>query len=94
MSTPTDPQPSTPPAPQRGHLCRPLEGRMLGGVAMGVARYLGIDVTLVRIALAVLTVMGGSAIPVYLVAWLLVPEEGTEQSIAAEFIQSHQAPSS
>jgi phage shock protein PspC (stress-responsive transcriptional regulator) len=64
-------------------LSRPVEGRMLGGVAAGLARYLDIDVTVVRILFAVLTLVGGAAIPVYLAAWLLIPEDGADESIAA-----------
>ena len=64
---------------------------MLAGVAAGVARYLGVDVTVVRIVLAVLAVVGGAGVPVYIAGWLLIPEEGAEQSLASEFIQSLQA---
>jgi phage shock protein PspC (stress-responsive transcriptional regulator) len=69
-------------------LCRPFQDRMLAGVASGVARYLNIDVTVVRIVLAVLAVVGGVGVPIYLAGWLLIPDEGAEQSIAAGFIQS------
>ena len=61
---------------------------MLGGVAAGIARYLSVDVTVVRIVFAVLAIMGGAGIPLYLAGWLLIPEEGAEQSIASELIQS------
>jgi len=69
-------------------LSRPVHGRMLGGVAAGIARYLDVDVTVVRILFAVLTVIGGAAVPVYLAAWLLIPEDGADQSIAAGLFQS------
>jgi phage shock protein PspC (stress-responsive transcriptional regulator) len=72
-------------------LSRPTQDRMLAGVASGVARYLGVDVTIVRIVLAVLTVVGGAGLPIYLVGWLLIPEDGAAQSIAGEFISSHQS---
>ena len=72
-------------------LYRPFQDRMLAGVAVGIARYLGVDVTIVRIALAVLTVVGGAGVPLYLAGWLLIPEEGSEQSIASQFLQSLQA---
>jgi phage shock protein C len=71
-------------------LYRPADDRMLAGVAAGIARYLGVDVTAVRIILAVLAVMGGAGIPIYLAGWLLIPEEGHEHSIAAGFLQSRQ----
>jgi phage shock protein PspC (stress-responsive transcriptional regulator) len=75
-------------AVRRQPLCRPIQDRMLVGVAAGVARYLGVDVTIARIILAVITVVGGAGVPVYLAGWLLIPEEGASQSIAGELIQS------
>ena len=74
-------------APSRA-LSRPVHDRMLGGVAAGIARYLDVDVTIVRILFAVATLIGGAAVPVYLAAWLLIPEDGTDQSIAAGLFQS------
>lgn len=56
---------------------------MLAGVASGLASYAGVDVLLVRIAFAVLAFLGGAGIPLYLVCWVLIPAEGTDQSIAA-----------
>ena len=76
---------------RRQPLYRPFNDRMLAGVASGVARYFGIDVTVVRIVLAVLAVVGGAGVPLYLAGWLLIPDEGTDQSIASAFIASVQA---
>jgi phage shock protein PspC (stress-responsive transcriptional regulator) len=64
---------------------------MLAGVAAGLAGFFGIDVMIVRILLVVLTFVGGAAVPIYLACWLLIPEEGTDQSIAGAFVQSIQA---
>jgi phage shock protein PspC (stress-responsive transcriptional regulator) len=72
-------------------LSRPVQDRMLAGVGSGIARYLGVDVTAVRVVLAVLAVIGGAGVPIYLAGWLLIPEEGRERSIAVDFIQSRQA---
>ncbi|MEP7025035.1 MAG: PspC domain-containing protein [Actinomycetota bacterium] len=95
MSTPTS-TPESPssssrtPSPWTRQLRRPVHDKMLAGVAAGIADYLDIDVTLVRIVIAVLSVVGGIGVPIYIAGWLLIPEEGTDQSIAASFIQSHQ----
>jgi phage shock protein C len=72
-------------------LTRPHHDRMLAGVAAGIANYLDVDVTLVRIVLAVLTVAGGAGVPIYLAGWLLIPEEGASQSIASELIGSRRS---
>ena len=69
-------------------LSRPVSDRMLAGVAAGLARYLDVDVTIVRIVLAVLAVVGGIGVPLYLTGWLLMPEDGAQQSIAADMLQS------
>jgi phage shock protein C len=61
---------------------------MVAGVAAGVGQYLGVDANIVRIVLAVLTVMGGAGIPLYVAGWLLMPDELSEQSIAGELISS------
>ena len=71
-------------------LYRPTDDRMIAGVAAGIARYLGADVTAVRIILAVLAFVGGAGVPIYLAGWLLIPEEGAEQSIVGSFLQSRQ----
>ena len=76
---------------ERGALRRPFSGRMLAGVAAGLAHYFGVDVTLVRIAFVVLTVVGGAGIPLYLAGLLLIPEEGSDQSIASSLIDSLQS---
>jgi phage shock protein C len=64
-------------------LMRPRDGRMLAGVCAGVADYFGLDVTLVRVIWAVLAVItGGAGILAYLVAWIIIPNEGQKSSVA------------
>ena len=77
--------------PERPALCRPYTDRMLAGVAAGLARYFDVDVTIVRIAFVVLTVAGGAGIPLYLAGLLLIPEEGSEVSIAGSLVESLQS---
>jgi phage shock protein PspC (stress-responsive transcriptional regulator) len=90
METDTmDPQTSS--ATSHRPFCRPFEGRMLTGVAAGVADYLGIDPTLTRIGFVVLTLIGGAGIPLYLAGLLLIPDEGSDQSILSSLIQSVQS---
>ena len=77
--------------PERILLRRPYQDRMLAGVAAGLARYFGVDATIVRIAFVVLTVFGGAGIPLYLAGLLLMPDEGSDQSIAGSLIESLQS---
>ena len=78
-------------SPERPALRRPFQGRMLAGVAAGLARYLGVEETIVRLAFVILTVAGGAGIPLYLAGLLLIPEEGSDQSIAGSVIESLQS---
>ncbi|MGO9558401.1 MAG: PspC domain-containing protein [Acidimicrobiales bacterium] len=68
-------------------LRRPADGRMLAGVAEGLAHHFTLDVTVIRIAL-VLAALVGPGVPLYVAAWLLIPEEGAEQSVLSELIDS------
>jgi len=70
----------------RPELRRRREGKILGGVTTGLSEYLDIDLSVVRIALVVLGVMGGIAVPLYVAAWLLVPEEGEDSAIADDLL--------
>jgi phage shock protein PspC (stress-responsive transcriptional regulator) len=92
-TTESDPRPEPPFSwgPERPALRRPFEDRMLAGVAAGLARYFGVDPTIVRIAFVVLTVVGGAGIPLYLVGLLLIPDEGSDVSIAGSIIESLQS---
>ncbi|MDH6313492.1 phage shock protein C [Parabacteroides sp. PFB2-10] len=59
-------------------LTRSLKDKMIGGVCGGIANYLGWDPTLVRVAyvlLSVFTVFAG--VLVYLILWLVMPQEAT-----------------
>jgi phage shock protein C len=72
----------------RPPLRRAYDGRMLAGVCAGLADYLAIDVTIMRVAFAVFTFLGGAAIPAYLACLLLIPEEGSDQSLASSLLDS------
>ncbi len=56
--------------------------RMIAGVAGGLAGYFDVDVAVVRLALVALAVAGGIGVPLYLAAWLLVPEEDSAETVA------------
>ena len=50
-------------------LVRSQKGRMLAGVCAGASEYFGLDVTLVRVIVAVVTVLtGGAGVLAYLAA--------------------------
>jgi phage shock protein PspC (stress-responsive transcriptional regulator) len=88
--TDTDTETRPPKSTDRPPLRRAYHGRMLAGVAAGIADYLGVDVTIVRVAFAVFAFLGGAGIPAYLACMLLIPEEGTDESIASSLLDSLQ----
>jgi phage shock protein C len=62
-------------------LYRSRTDSMIGGVAAGLAAYLNSDPALIRVVWAILVVVtGGAALVVYIVAWIVVPEEPVEPS--------------
>jgi len=69
------PPPAAAPAstePRR--LTRSATDRKLGGVCAGLAEYLDMDVSLVRVLAAVSIVFYGFGLVAYLVAWIVIPE--------------------
>lgn len=55
---------------------RPLAGRMIAGVCIGLAQANGWDVNLIRVlAVAGLFFSGGLVAVAYLAAWIGIPEE-------------------
>jgi signal transduction histidine kinase len=66
---------ATSPAPTRPGpvLRRDVEHRMLGGVCAGLARHIGIDPIIVRVAFVAAATAGGVGVAVYLLAWVFIP---------------------
>ncbi|MGH3292888.1 MAG: PspC domain-containing protein [Trebonia sp.] len=73
---------------EAGQLRRSSDDRMLAGVAGGIARYLNLDATLVRVGIVALTLLTGAGGALYIAAWLLIPADGEDQSIAAAWLAS------
>jgi len=64
-------------------LYRIQEGAMIAGVCNGIAAYVNIDPTLVRLAFVVLTMLWGSGLLVYVVMAIVVPEARSPEEKAA-----------
>jgi phage shock protein PspC (stress-responsive transcriptional regulator) len=64
---------------------------MLAGVAAGLAEFFDVDPTLVRVGFVALALLGGLAVPLYLAAWLLIPEADTDVSLAEELLARERA---
>jgi phage shock protein PspC (stress-responsive transcriptional regulator) len=62
-------------------LHRSTTDRKIAGVCGGLGRHLNIDPTILRVLFVVLVFFGGAGLLLYGAAWLVVPEEGTGQSV-------------
>jgi len=56
-------------------LYRSRSKRMLGGVCGGLGEYLKIDPTVMRVIFVILAFFYGASLLIYLIMWVLVPEE-------------------
>jgi phage shock protein PspC (stress-responsive transcriptional regulator) len=83
-AAPGSPPPPIPGSPPRPPLRRPREGRLIAGVAAGVAEHVGMDVAIVRILFVVATIFtSGVGVAAYALAWILIPEPAADQAGAA-----------
>ncbi len=49
--------------------------KKLCGVCSGIAKYFGIDPTLVRLALVLFCILGGSGVLAYIICAIVMPDE-------------------
>jgi phage shock protein PspC (stress-responsive transcriptional regulator) len=64
---------------------------MVAGICAGIAEYFGLDVSLVRVIVAVVSVLtGGAGALAYLAAWMIIPDEGEKTSIAQDILGKKQ----
>jgi phage shock protein PspC (stress-responsive transcriptional regulator) len=49
---------------------------MIGGVCGGLAHYFAVDPSLIRLVFVLLFVFGGSGFLLYVILWIILPEEG------------------
>ncbi len=63
----------------RPRLYRSRENRSIAGVCGGLAAYFVVDVTLLRLITLFLILFGGLSIWVYVILWIIIPEEPVKQ---------------
>lgn len=60
---------------QTRKLYRSRTNRTIAGVCGGLAQYFNADTTLIRVLFVALALLGGPGLVIYVVMWILVPEE-------------------
>lgn len=78
----TAPGPPGQPAPQR-LLRRSRQDRVLGGVSGGLGHYFGIDPILIRLAWVALVLAAGTGVLLYIICWVVIPEEPEDGQFVA-----------
>ena len=81
----------TPVFPQDAQAARPLlldkRNRKIGGVCAGFARYLEVDVVLIRVLWLAIALMTGVGFLAYLAAWIIMPSDyGAEVPVLAKSV--------
>jgi len=72
-------------------LYRSKKERMLGGVCGGLGEHLDVDPTVIRLVWAVIPLLSlGTGLLIYLVAWILIPEEGVADPSGPAGVQGRQ----
>jgi len=71
-------------------LYRSKDDRMIAGVCGGLAAYFKIDATLIRIVFVVIGLLGGGVL-LYLLLWLVIPEEESAEADSEEPEESEEA---
>jgi phage shock protein C len=56
-------------------LYRSRKDRVIAGVCGGLGKFLGMDPTIIRVLWALSIFLGGTGLLVYIVMWIIVPEE-------------------
>ncbi len=69
-------------------ISRSRQNRVLGGVAAGLAEYLSIDILVVRILFIASTFLSGIGLLLYLILWIVVPEDKIIDFTSTENINS------
>lgn len=59
----------------RPRLVRSTDNRMIAGVAGGLAEYLEVDVSWVRLIWIFVVLLGGAGILAYIIAWIAIPSQ-------------------
>ncbi len=63
-------------------LYRSQDDRWLAGVCGGLGIYLNMDPTLIRVVFILLALFGSSGFWIYLILWLVIPQEPTASGAA------------
>jgi len=74
--------PATPRVTSPRRLTRPMYDKKIAGVCSGFARYLDMDVTVVRVVWLILAFTTGAGFIGYIIGWIAMPREDVPPTVA------------
>lgn len=74
--------PATPRVTSQRRLTRPMYDKKIAGVCSGFARYLDMDVTVVRVVWLILAFTTGAGFIGYIIGWIAMPREDAPPTVA------------
>ena len=74
-------------------LYRNESDKVIGGVSSGLAEYLDVDVTVIRIVFLLLFFFGGSGLLIYIIMWIAVPGKKKYYNVNADYRVYEEPPS-
>ena len=72
-------------------LYRSEDNRMIAGVCGGLAEYLNIDPSIVRLIFVLIILYGGSGLLVYLILWIILPVKSSVDLPPTEVIEENKS---
>lgn len=79
-------------ANQQRRLYRSQTNKFIAGVCGGIGEYLNVDVTIIRLVWVLLTLLGGSGIIAYIIAYFIIPVQPVEGINLGQLVKSDFSP--
>jgi phage shock protein C len=70
-------------------LYRSEKNRVIAGVAGGLGDFFNVDATLVRLIFILITIFGGGGVLLYIILWLIIPNESSVSEISKDSIRQN-----
>lgn len=77
------------PAIETPKLHRSESSKIIAGVCGGLGEYFDVDPTIIRIVFVLMTIFGGSGILIYIILWLVIPSENSNQQLSQRNVKDN-----
>lgn len=70
-------------------LYRSTSNKVIAGICGGLGDYFNIDPAILRVVFVLITIFGGGGILIYLVLWVVMPQEGKTMKAGEDYIKDN-----